>query len=571
MGDHPFPLSLELCLYKIALKQKLKRAEHKGYSITPYQILVKLQKLQKARDSIVAQKVQHTLLEISLKLDATKKGERTPRKTRIAFLFDQIKGASSLNACQEVLKSLQESLWEAFPIWICRKQVVPLLLPCREKSLDLLIVDEATQCRVDETLPLLLRSKKLLVVGDDKQTVLAKESSMDDYLFREFNLPEHLTATQATNIKGGGSHIFGLLKNIQQASVILDEHYRCPPDIIAYSNKYVYDDQLKIMQWEQKGAAPSVYIDYSEEHASEVAKPTSGPFKGIDVAMIERFLSYMESEIKKIEKQLGRKVDVEKEVAICYFLLKNNTYFDDIKSKFLGKLNRGKDILSGAGAALQGKERDYIFYFWDCNRSNFGTFKQGDDESKRKGELNVLMSRPRKRAYHYLHGKFANLSHDKSSITDYLWNHYQDNDANLTEQQMLHRMHRPLPEHPLNRGSGQLMLALIRYLAQGEYNGEYVENIDDYFFTQFSKAVGNPKFLVDLVLSPKDESKKIKSLCLLDISCFSGKDAAAEVIDYYFQLQRAKPGLKPIFCFIHELIEKEGLVMNEIMKSLLGK
>ena len=65
------------------------------------------------------------------------------------------------------------------------------------------------------------------------------------------------------------------------------------------------------------------------------------------------------------------------------------------------KLKRGDDVLDGAGAALQGKERDYIFYFWDVNRWNMNAFRQGDDEDKRKGELNVLMSRPKRRAYHF--------------------------------------------------------------------------------------------------------------------------------------------------------------------------
>ena len=46
--------------------------------------------------------------------------------------------------------------------------------------------------------------------------------------------------------------------------------------------------------------------------------------------------------------------------------------------------------------ALQGKERDYVFYFWDITRYNLSAFKQGDDADKRKGELNVLMSRPKK-------------------------------------------------------------------------------------------------------------------------------------------------------------------------------
>lgn len=569
--NEPFPLVLELCLYKIALKKKLKRQEHKAYRKTPFQLLRELSQLQKEKDRLVTEKVFQALNGIGTTLGSTLTGDRTPLKTKISFLCDQVASAPNLAACQDALTQLQEALWEAYPIWVCRKQVVPLLMPCKEKSVHLIIVDEATQCRVEDTLPLLLRAEKLMVVGDDKQTVLSKESAVDDYLYKEFNLAEHLAAAQATSIKGGGSHIFGLLKNIQQASVLLDEHYRCPPDIITYSNRYVYNDQLKIMQWLKKGAYPAVYVDYSEKDASPGKKPSSGPYKGLDVDMIERFLDFIVQEIKKIEKQLGRKVNVETDVAICYFLLKNNVYFDDNKSKFLARLKRGKDILSGAGAALQGKERDFIFYFWDCYRGNFASFKQGDDESKRKGELNVLMSRPKVRAYHYLHQSFGELVHGKASISDYLWSTYQGNHAEEEVSKMQTRKDEPSDEHPANRGSGQLMLSLVKFLWDRDLHVPQEDLIKSKFHAQYSETVGNPKYAVDLILSPKKAGGDGKSLCIKDISCFApGDQAADEVIDYYFQLQRAKPSLNPIFCFVHDLIEEDGPVLEEIKKSLLG-
>ncbi len=76
---------------------------------------------------------------------------------------------------------------EAFPIWLCRKQAVSSLFPEQTELFDLSIVDEATQCRVDDSLPLIYRTKKLMVVGDEKQTVLNKNSPIDDYLFQNFS------------------------------------------------------------------------------------------------------------------------------------------------------------------------------------------------------------------------------------------------------------------------------------------------------------------------------------------------------------------------------------------------
>jgi hypothetical protein len=43
----------------------------------------------------------------------------------------------------------------------------------------------------------------------------------------------------------------------------------------------------------------------------------------------------------------------------------------------LQKLDRGAVILDGAGAALQGKERPYIFYYWDISDANMMAFRPG--------------------------------------------------------------------------------------------------------------------------------------------------------------------------------------------------
>ena len=45
-------------------------------------------------------------------------------------------------------KELQEALAAHFPIWVCRKQAVSFLFPTQEDLFDLVIVDEAGQCRV---------------------------------------------------------------------------------------------------------------------------------------------------------------------------------------------------------------------------------------------------------------------------------------------------------------------------------------------------------------------------------------------------------------------------------------
>jgi len=515
--------------------------------------LEEIAKLQSQRDALIKENVISCLEDIVRGAYQTSAKSSTNAITTLIAQLDSLAQFHHVEEGLHVLHELQRKLAETFPIWVCRKQDVSFLFPCAEHSFDLVIVDEATQCRVDDALPLLFRAKKLMVVGDEKQTVLDKNSVIDDYLFREFALEEHLRSTQARGIKAGGSNIFSLVKGIKQASVMLDEHYRCPPEIIEFSNRYVYGSELKTMQWVRAGKPPAVYVDYSEAKANAQGPKTSGKYKSIETDMFDRFLQFVEASIIKIEKETGERINVETDVALCYFLLKNEPYAKDVKGEFLTRLKRGQDILDGAGAALQGKERDYVFYYWDVNRGNMGSFRQGDEEDKRKGELNVLMSRPKRRAYHYLSKSFSKLDHRKSSITDYLWRRLNEQSTDSEQDSGLtRRTMRPASEHhPWARTSGQLMGAVINYILQ-ENGLRPVPPAG----LQYGVIVGDPNRRVDLMILSKDAKKVDQcSVALVDLAAFSHSPKCVEdLVDFYFQLQRANPKLKPVFAYMHELV-----------------
>lgn len=548
------------CLALELSRISLSTSDFKSQSIQ--QMLEKLSKLQTRRDQIVKKLMLTQMASISHNAVKSQKSG-TNLVTSITNLLESLKEYSSLDSKESasVLADMQKLMVQAFPVWLCRKQVASFLLPSAAQSFDLVIVDEAGQCRVDDAIPLLHRAKKILVVGDEKQTVLDKNSVVDDFLFDNFELEEQLRVTQARGVKGGGSNLFSLVKSIKQGGVMLDEHYRCPPDIISFSNQYVYDSELKIMQWTNDSAEASVVVDYREEKKNPSRKPPSGKFKGIEVEMIDRFLDFVEESIYKIEKETAQTINVETDVAICYFLLKNEPYIKEKKQELLAKLKRGHDILDGAGAALQGKERKYIFYLWDINKTNFTFFKQGDDPDKRKGELNVLMSRPKVRAYHYLHHGFSTLKHEQSSITDYLWKTYQAQENKAEKAHFVTRTKRPGQNfEPWNRSSGEAIYSLLSHMLDGR---QAIHRK----LSQFSTVVGDPLYKVDLLISSTEV--KQKSVGVIDLSAFIQADfPAQDLVDYYFQLRRAQPGLDPYFLFMHELADERSQSFRLILDRL---
>ena len=522
--------------------------------------LEKIDDLFRQQDKVVRDRLEANLRNIVLSANTSSKSSGTSNITRIMALVDSLKQFNSISEAGTVFDELRQTLYDTFPVWIARKQSVPFILPCKEQSFDLVIIDEATQCKVDDAMSLMFRAQKILVVGDDKQTVLQKNSVIDDYLFKDHELDEHLRSTQARGFKGGGSHIFALVKAIKQASVMLDEHYRCPADIIEFSNRYVYDSGLNIMQWRLSDQAPAVTIDYSEQKKESSKKATSGKFKGIETEMVDRFFDFMVKTIKKIEKETGKRINVETDVAICYFLLKNEPYVKHIKDKYLKKLNRGEDILDGAGAALQGKERDYIFYLWDITRYNIGAFKQGDDADKRKGELNVLMSRPKIKAYHFLHRNFDQLEHSRTNITNYLWR------ANVRHERTLSQG--PLTINPLKD-------TLLGALFDLTINTASTRNIKDVHYAiqndildfHDNIVVGESGRVVDLIAMTRGNTSNV--IGLVDLSGF-GSDASAgqSVVDYYFQLKRVSPSINPVFIFPHEIVNENSQSFQALIKKL---
>lgn len=563
------PLSLEICRYSIELAYGDRKSRSRPSMRSVQSLLNKIEDLQNRKDQLIRKRFLLSLNEVAKSAFQAKERSGPNPITAIQSILDSLKTYGNLKAGEAALKDLQTMLWENYPFWICRKQVVPFLLPCLEKSFDLVIVDEATQCRVDDALPLLFRGKKLMVVGDDKQTVLTKDSPIDDYLFKEFDLDEHLRTQKAYAIKGGGSNIFALIKGIRQASVLLDEHYRCPPEIIEFSNKYVYGNALRTMKWKPFSMANSVVVDYTEERAVAAERRTSGKYKGLETKMIDRFLDYIESSIYQIEKQTGKRINLNHDVAICYFLLKNEPYFKEAKAELIQRLNRGDELLDGAGAALQGKERDYIFYFWDINRSNLMAFRQGDDESKRRGELNVLMSRPKVRAYHYLHKNFKSLPHHSATITDYLWQTYNSQNLKSISKKFRSRLKQPAEDIiPWNRTSGQLIFSMIQEMLATQSRSLKRSISNKSIYPEYGLLVADNYRRVDLTLV-SNQTPNLDSVGIVDLAAFEPKkDCGQEVVDYYFRLKRSTPKINPVFVFMHELADTRTETFQLLVKTL---
>ncbi|MEM6342843.1 MAG: hypothetical protein AAF927_03150, partial [Bacteroidota bacterium] len=151
--------------------------------------------------------------------------------------------ARNLDSAIENLKKAREVV----PIWIMPQDTAIRFFPEADPGqFDLLIVDEASQCDIS-MLNLIFRARKSIIVGDENQTSVVTNSSMfpmertnqilDRYLINHpFKQQFHLNSRTAS--------IYTLSGVIYPNIVSLREHFRCRPEIINYSNRNMYNEQM---------------------------------------------------------------------------------------------------------------------------------------------------------------------------------------------------------------------------------------------------------------------------------------------------------------------------------------
>lgn len=115
-------------------------------------------------------------------------------------------------------------------------------LPFREAIYDLLIIDEASQCDIASMIPLLMRAKRVAVIGDKQQLnhicILSKQTDLSLILNNDIE----------PRWSYYGSSIYDLAESMTESENIIQlrDHHRSFLDIIQFSNQEFYDNTLRI-------------------------------------------------------------------------------------------------------------------------------------------------------------------------------------------------------------------------------------------------------------------------------------------------------------------------------------
>ncbi len=136
-------------------------------------------------------------------------------------------------------------LLEAFPCWCTTTYAISNSLPLKPGLFDVAVIDEASQCDIASCMPVLFRSKKAVIVGDDKQLphLSFLEKSKEQSFLSQYEIPDkyQLMWRFRTN------SMFDLANYYSSNPVLLDEHFRSYAPIIDFSSKEFYGGRIRIM------------------------------------------------------------------------------------------------------------------------------------------------------------------------------------------------------------------------------------------------------------------------------------------------------------------------------------
>jgi very-short-patch-repair endonuclease len=273
------------------------------------------------------------------------------------------------------------SAYRAVPCWILPEWRISETIPAEVGLFDLVIIDEASQSDI-WALPALLRGKKLLVVGDHKQVspsaIGVPEQQILELKARFLgNQPHQAQMTPEKSIYDLARVVFA------GNSVMLQEHFRCVPAIIEFSNREFYQGDIRPLRL---------------PHASERLDPplidvfVKGGYRQGDVNHAEAKAIVDEIEAILADEALsGRSIGV-----VTLLGTAQSAHIQELVSVRISPVDVvARNIAVGPPPVFQGRERDIMLVSMVLAPGNQSAQNRADQHQR----FNVALSRARDRMY----------------------------------------------------------------------------------------------------------------------------------------------------------------------------
>ncbi|MBI3984424.1 MAG: hypothetical protein HY344_00565 [Candidatus Levybacteria bacterium] len=289
------------------------------------------------------------------------------------------------------------SIIDLVPVWIMELDDASRIIPLMPRMFDYAILDEASQCNVAYTLPVMFRAKKIVFVGDPEQmrdsTIRFKANRDFDELAKKYSIPGDLQIKSTGNAVQSVLDI-ALLRGFNSNN--LQYHYRSPKELIGFSNQYFYKPKGKELI-----ALNNNYLTYRDTnrimlvHEVENKKNNNEEIAdNINIAEAKAILSFF----KELRENPNTK---DKSIGILTFFNGQATYIRELFEQE-GFKEEDDNYIVSIIEGIQGDEKDIILYSFvirelDQKRKYGALTGEGGDilGDINKGRVNVAFTRAR--------------------------------------------------------------------------------------------------------------------------------------------------------------------------------
>ena len=327
------------------ISQKLKELAEKPYFNLQADILEKTEELKKLTIDLVTKKTWYNIIKfieekdnlaISQALKGWKQtvqkiGKGTGKNTNI----HKKNAKEKMLLCQKVV-----------PAWIMPLNKVFDTLNPVENKFDIIIIDEASQSDIS-SLILLYMAKKIIIVGDDKQVSPSDVGVNIDKInmFRRKYIKGKVVNDDLYGIRAS---LYSIVSTTFQP-ISLREHFRSVPEIIGYSNRTSYDNQILPLRDSNSSILKPAIIDYKVNGRRDEKSKINRIEAETIVSLIEACLTMKEYKNSTfgVISLLG-----DEQAELIQDLIVKRISATEIENH---------KILCGNSASFQGDERDIMF------------------------------------------------------------------------------------------------------------------------------------------------------------------------------------------------------------------
>ncbi len=307
----------------------------------------------------------------------------------------------------EAIKNKTEyvKILELFKLWIVKIEDVFKLFPFKPALFDYIIIDEASQLLPIYLLPLLFITKRIIIIGDDKQLKSPELLFFDEEISNSKFQAENLSNDELGDVfkitrDSSCLKLANLLpdKLLPKNRIMLREHFRCLPEIISFSNEKFYTSNLKIMT-EGLERIGDTFEFHKVENAEEVNK--------VNKKEAEEVIKYLKNCLKdpRYRKYSFGVISFFREQADYIFdrFVEEKEKDIDLYKICKEKENNNEPVIISTADGFQGDERDIIIYSLRyAPNSSPKIFSALLSEEFGKNRLNVALTRARKKMVFFI-------------------------------------------------------------------------------------------------------------------------------------------------------------------------